>query len=384
MFKFKDALEAIKDKPEFSVKYKDGYTVIDYNLKTPDTFTGATEEQTKILHNLRGTAFDMDGNISRLCFHSFFNYGEKPENDKKLNFSDDHTIMEKIDGSMLSPIYIDNGYVWGTRAGETDVSKLVDEFLKDHPSKSDYDEFINSCRLTKHTPMFEYCSPENRVVLAYPERKLTLTGIRSMETGEYAKHKLVEYLGSIFKIPVVKKYESIDRHSLNEFIKKISDSTGCEGVVVRFESGANTGHMLKLKSSEYILLHKTISDLRFEKDVMQMIMTGVLDDALSLLDPVRREQIEAYSNGFSLALENTVIDLIAEYDEYKDIESQKEFAEAIKDNKFRSMLFTMRAKQSDPFELVLTYCRKKATNQAGAAEVANFLKFSGEYAKIGL
>jgi tRNA splicing ligase len=130
MFTLTEALEAIKNKPEFSVKDKGSYTVIDYNLKQKDTFVGLTEEDSEILLNLRGTAFDNEtGNIIRLGYKTFFNYGEFPEIDSCLDFSEEHEITQKIDGSCIFPIYSKQGILLGTRAGVTDVSKLADDYL---------------------------------------------------------------------------------------------------------------------------------------------------------------------------------------------------------------------------------------------------------------
>ena len=67
MFTLQDAIKAIEEKTEFSVKDKCDYVVIDYHIDFGDTFTGRTEEETTILLNLRGTAFDkITGKIIRL------------------------------------------------------------------------------------------------------------------------------------------------------------------------------------------------------------------------------------------------------------------------------------------------------------------------------
>ena len=380
MFNLTQALDAIKNKPEFTAKDKGQYTVIDYNLSCPTTFTGETEEETMILLNLRGTAFNNEtGEIVRLPYHKFFNYGEKPEQDKKLSFNTLHAITQKLDGSMLSPIFTESGFVWATRAGVTDVSKLVDKFLNGHHKESTYKEFIFSCRIAGMTPVFEYCSPENRVVLSYPEPQLVLTGIRCMETGAYNSYKLIEYLGKLWDIPVVKSYKSVQPEEFKEFLKQIFELKDDEGVVIRFESGTMKNHMIKVKAEEYVKMHKTLDNLKWTHDVMQLVFCGMIDDCLSLLDPVRRNHIELYATGLLSVLEVTVVDLGNEYKKYRYIESQKEFAEAVKDNKFRRMLFKMRIGKESAFELVLKYCIKTATNQAGAIEVANFLKFSGAY-----
>jgi RNA ligase len=186
MFTLPQALESIKDKTEFSVKDKGSYTVIDYNLNTKTTFVGRDEKETKILLNLRGTAFDNEtGKIIRLGYHKFFNYGEFPESDKLLDFSEEHEITQKIDGSCIFPLYSKQGILLGTRAGVTDVSKLADDYLETSGLKDTYFGFISYCEDIDVTPIFEFCSRANRVVIDYPEPMLVLTGLRCLDNGKY-------------------------------------------------------------------------------------------------------------------------------------------------------------------------------------------------------
>ena len=79
MFTLQEALEAVKDKPEFSVNTRDFGTVIDYNVAFKETFVGKTDRETGILKNLRGTCFGPDGSIVRLPYHKFHNLNENEE-----------------------------------------------------------------------------------------------------------------------------------------------------------------------------------------------------------------------------------------------------------------------------------------------------------------
>lgn len=66
--------------------------------------------------------------------------------------------------------------------GITDVASLAEEFVADKPN---YVEFANECIGMKYTPIFEYTSPNNRIVVKYDEERLTLTAVRHNRTGRY-------------------------------------------------------------------------------------------------------------------------------------------------------------------------------------------------------
>lgn len=382
MFTLSEALKAIENKLEFSVKNKGQYTVIDYNLNNKETFLGSTPEQTKILHNLRGTAFDNEtGQITRLGYHKFFNHGENPDLDAQLDFSDKHVITTKLDGSCLFPIRMLNGpieYVWGTRAGETDTSALADKFLKDHILGDSYNDFVSFLLDLNHTPIFEYCSPENRVVLSYPEPHLTLTGIRSMLTGDYASYDSMIDLAQSFGIPVVKSYSSVNPSEFSEFMKKITELKDDEGIVIKFESGKHEGHMLKKKSNEYVMQHKALDGLKFAKDCILLHLDGQLDDVIPLISKDRAEHIQKFVTNFDECLKQLITKTNAQYHQFSELESQKDFALAIKDHEYKNAFFLMR-KGGELREWVYNHARKQCSGIKPCSDFMEQIKMSVTY-----
>lgn len=377
MFTLAQAIEAVANKSEFSVKDRGEYVVIDYNLNNKETFVGKNQEETNILLNLRGTAFDKQtGNIIRLGYKKFFNYGEFPEQDKQISWDDKHVITQKLDGSLIFPIYAEFGTVLGTRAGVTDISLMVDQWLNESNKtvKDEYNEFIEECRIAKYTPLFEFCSRKNKIVLDYPETQLVLTGIRDMETGNMITQDIVGYFGKIYDIPVVKVHTSISNNSFSTFHQDVQNMQNDEGVVVLF----NNGHMLKIKSTDYCLKHKAIDGLKFEKDLFLITLLGELDDVLPLLSPEFANRINQHSDAFLNHILRCSNKLKDEYSKVSSIVDQKEFAQAINGNKFQSMLF-MRRKGMSVYEIVLKYAIKQCSTQEKARLLKEFIGFTAEY-----
>lgn len=353
MFNLAQALEAVKNKPEFSVNSRDFGTVIDYNVTMKDTFVGRTPEESTILRNLRGTCFDHSGKIIRLAFHKFENLGQSedymPEN---FDFSAPHRIEQKLDGSMIAPIpFPDGSYRLGTRAGVTDVALMAEKFLKSLPRDEfvKIDWFIGLCISMFTTPIFEFCSRENRVVIDHPEPKLILTGMRINVSGKYVDIHEVSGAKTLEKVAVLQT-ESSDINKFAEYIKTLKDD---EGVVVKF----NDGRYVKIKADEYCLRHRTLDGLRFEKDVLKMVLTGVLDDVLPLVQPDVKDRLVAYNDSVWQNIRGNTAALNTLYESVCVVPTKKDFAELVKTSIYRAALFKLYdGKEFDFAEFALSKC----------------------------
>lgn len=179
-----DVLPHIEGRTEFIVAEREFGTVLNYvvsmadtfNMEGPDDLTGAMRRE------CRGIIFGTDGKIMSRPFHKFFNIGEKDETQPHvLDFSADHTLMTKLDGSMLRPILVDDKLRWGTKMGFSEVAEFAEEYIAKNPKYNDFGWF---CVEQGWTPIFEYVGPHNKVVLTYDEG-LTLLAVRDNITGGY-------------------------------------------------------------------------------------------------------------------------------------------------------------------------------------------------------
>jgi RNA ligase len=67
--------------------------------------------------------------------------------------------------------------------------------------------------------------------------------------------------------------------------------TGIEGFIIQFEDG----HMVKLKTDEYVSLHRAKSLLDNERDVVGLILDEKMDDLLPLLPDNDKVQLEKFA-----------------------------------------------------------------------------------------
>ena len=313
----------IKNRTEFRVMVKDWYTVINYAVNLDTTFEWDSNDVvgSTIRRECRGLIFDTKtGVLISRPYHKFFNVGEKEETQlNKVNLHEPHIVLEKIDGAMIRSIPTPEGFRLASKAGITDVAMNAEAFIADKPH---YTQFIYKCIQKGTTPIFEWVSRKNRIIIDYPEDNLILTGIRYNDTGSYVTYKVMKQYASAWGIPVVKVVNGLSVQNIELFVKQVREWDDGEGVVVRF----NSGHMVKIKSSDYVLRHKSKDAITQEKNVISVILNDAVDDLVPLLTPEDAERVKSFQNAFWLAVEDVGTSI---YDVYKEIDKgqdQKEFA----------------------------------------------------------
>lgn len=264
-----DVLPAIAGRDEFVVAEKEGYTVINYNVMMTDTF------DCNIRRECRGIIFDTaTGDIIRRPFHKFFNVNEREETqDHVVDMSRSHAIFEKLDGSMIAPFIVNGEMIWGTKMGATDVAKPVEEFVRN----TQFMQFARFMISRGYTPIFEWCSRKQRIVLDYKEDQLILTAIRSLYDGRYVSHDLVKMHAEEYGIPVVRTWDMglhMDNKTMKSFVSYVSGLEDLEGYVIRFDDC----HMLKLKCQWYLQIHKAKEAILQDRNIVELILDEKLDD----------------------------------------------------------------------------------------------------------
>jgi RNA ligase len=302
-----DVLPHIEGKKEFRVLEKEGYNVIIYAVSFEDTFAENPGESTRnacIRKECRGLIFDTEtGNIISRPYHKFFNVGEKEETQlNKINLYEPHVVLEKLDGSMIRPIPTPEGFRLATKAGITDVAMNAEVFIADKPH---YATFIHKCFQRNITPIFEWCSRKNRIVVDYPEDQLILTGLRYVFEGSYVTYEIMKSYATAWNIPVVKAVDGLSVQNIDLFVKQVREWDDGEGIVLRFD----TGHMVKVKADDYVLRHRSKEAINQEKNVLQTILEDAVDDLVPLLTPEDADRIQRFQNSFWMGLDEVALEM---------------------------------------------------------------------------
>lgn len=305
IYNIDDVLWAIKDSPEFIVAEKDGYKVVNYVVATHETFPDVDPQKSgegpspffdsienlvgaMIRRECRGLIFDLDGKLINRRYHKFFNVNERDETAiHAIDWSRPHVILEKLDGSMVSPCFVHGHVRWMTKMGITDTSMEAEAFVASRP---EYAELAAHYLENGFTPVFEWCSNKNRIVLDYPEDRFVLTAMREVHSGNYLLQDALEAIGRRYGIEVVKAYDVSRSKNGQYIVDLVRKAEDFEGVVVRFD----TGHMVKVKSEWYVRIHKVKSLLGQERDVVKLILNNELDDLLPVLPREDVERVEKF------------------------------------------------------------------------------------------
>jgi T4 RnlA family RNA ligase len=241
----------------------------------------------------RGTTFveERGGKISLIGrpFAKFFNYKENPFTEESVidKLIPIH-VMDKADGSLIIVCRLPNGEL---------IAKTKSTILSEQAQRAT--EIVNSDKFKSfcgywidrgHTPIFEYVSPENRIVLFYPEEKLILLALRNMETGEYHD---ISNLACDFDV-----IEHYDIKDVKQIERLQESSTDNEGWVVIF----NNGLRAKFKTFDYLRKHRVKDSITNPKHLADLILHDGLDDILPLIS--EDTNILNYVNNFKEKIKN--------------------------------------------------------------------------------
>lgn len=217
----------------------------------------------------------------------FFNYGQGSA--AQINWHDlNLAVLEKLDGT-LCIVYYDWGiskWCVATRSvPEADLlmdnglftfRTLFEKALFDTTGGLPFDQF--SALLDKnYTYCFELTTPYNRIVVAYPENRITMLAARKISSLKEVDPCEVQITG----IPVVQAhtYSSID-----ELVNWVSSLNPMEheGVVVR-DSNFNR---IKVKNAAYVAYNKLHDRLgSSERNCMEFVLLEKDDDVAQFLAP---------------------------------------------------------------------------------------------------
>lgn len=271
--------------------------------------------------NCRGLILDDEGNVISKGFTKFFNYSEGktdiPKDNNKI------TVYEKLDGSYIGLFNYGGEWIVNSKGSFTSDQVFWAKEILEEKDLSNLDEEVTYC--------FELIYPENRIVCDYGDKK-DLIFLASFNNFTGLEESLLHRPKNFNLAPL---YFS---DNFNPDILKNLNEENKEGFVVQFSNGERC----KIKFDEYIRLHAIVTNTT-SYDIWRCLMNG--DNFNEILDRVpdefhrwvreTKEELESLWHFWASSIQG-------EYKLVKHIESNKEFAERVKNNKFKSFLFSLR------------------------------------------
>lgn len=298
-----DVRPAIEGRDEFIIAERDWGYVVNYMVNMPDTFPqvivdGVYDLHAAIRRECRGMLFYKDGSLMARRLHKFFNVNERDETQEHLiDWSKPHVILEKLDGSMITPVFTQAGIRWGTKMGITDVSMGAELFVANHVN---YERAAKKMQDLDKTMIFEWCSRKQRIVIDYPVDRLVLIAIRNNVDGCYDSYEQMQAVAAEYDLDIVRAYEGT-ADNMAALIAETRGTEGMEGWIIRFEDG-----MYKVKGDWYCRIHKTKDNITMEKNVIDLIVNEKLDDTKAFMLEEDRRRVEQFEAEFWSGFNNSV------------------------------------------------------------------------------
>lgn len=321
---------------------------------------------------LRGISFvaDNEKNLhSRkrfLMLHKFFNINQT-EGYMLRDLCKNRIVsaQEKVDGSMVRFLKINGNVKAKTNfAFDSWQSEAAEEIYRKNINIKDIVDYTLSRGVAA---MFEFLSPDNRIVVRYPEQKLVLLQMRRETDGSYFSEYAVRQTANEFCVDCASFMPN--NITLDDYVEMAKCTENKEGWVLTFDGGKK----VKLKTRWYLSLHRAISDSNSIRQIVMSAIEGTSDDLASSLeeyDMVTRDRIERISRAVS-AEQRRISDKILGIVRRDFSESRrKEFAIANKADKHFYMM------------MLLTKCPTEERASELAAEHLKMLAKSDEKANM--
>lgn len=291
-----------------------------------------------IVQQCRGIILDEDNDwaVVSYPYDKFFNHGESSA--AKINWQKS-VVYEKLDGSLMTLFFYQGAW-------QVQSSGTADACGQVSPAKYSFKQLFWQVwqqlgyelpREAEYCFMFELMTPYNRIVVRQAASKLVLHGVRHIPTLQEAnpldwQHKY--------------NWQIVQTHPFNDLATIINiteqlDPLEREGYIVC----DHNFQRIKIKSAEYVRLSHVRTTITTRK-ILEVIITNEGSEFLAYFPeylPLYRELKSRYD-----ALIN---EIITTYQQYENLETQKEFALAIKHFSYSGTLFSLRAgKVSSPRE----------------------------------
>lgn len=360
-----DVLPHIEGRKEFIVAHREGFDVINYVVAMKETFdmTGPNDLGGAIRRECRGLIFYPDGRIMSRPFHKFFNFGEREETQiENIDLSQAHTIVEKMDGSMIRPLIIGDELHLGTKMGLTDIAREAQDWLRGRSSVAE--EWIRDYVDRGYTPIFEWISPSNKIVVDYDgESKLVLLALRNTVTGVYGWPSI-----NVFETP---KFYGSDIVDLGALIDARRSDQGREGFILQFADG----HVGKAKTDWYIRIHKTKDAIQLDRNIIALILHEEIDDIMPMLDKSDRNRVRDLESRFWRGFNSTFDHIEDVYQTCKDQDKKSvalNVVPTLRYKQYARLLFSM-MDGKDLRTMMLAAALQHTSNTSKYDDLANWM-----------
>ena len=270
----------------------------------------------------RSSVWNTEGELISASFPKFFNWGEHPELTPPPKSLKDVNLIEKIDGSTLIVSKYKNNFIIRTR-GTTDARQMekngweINHLMEKYPNIQKFQPYFETWPFSI---IFEWVSPDNQIVIKYPEPYLKLITLIGHDNYRLWSQ---DWMGGLAKQFGVQRPDTFNFDTVEEMLKSIEQLKGKEGVVVYFNEDQS---LLKVKGIDYLAKH------RFKS---QATLENTLELYFAMKQPAYQEFEESLIKQFDFECFNMVRGFASQICDVKKevvnlMQKMKEFVEPLK------------------------------------------------------
>ena len=226
---------------------------------------------------VRGSDFE----ILSSGMKKFFNYSEKPDCYPDPEKHKDWVIQTKIDGSLLIADYVNGQFSMRTRGttsyttqdNAADFEQLIIKYPHVLTAIKKYPE------LSLH---LEIVTPNNLIVIPYPEIDFTFLGAIDKNTMEMLDFNTYQQLGWMMEVPMPELHTF---KNLSDVISSVKEWKDKEGVVISYNNFENR---VKCKADLYLVKHRLKSELNSESNFVEFYVKEGMPDYQEFFNAVEK------------------------------------------------------------------------------------------------
>lgn len=300
-----------------------------------------------VVMECRALTLNSDFEVVSRGLDRFFNYGEVPDMTLAVDFSR-AVVYEKADGSFIKVFFHEGNWHISTRkqlfaegvmvTGKVFRSCVLAAFSFD--TEDEFQNYFNVKGDKSVTYIYEYIGPENRIVTPYKAAMMVLLTVRS-NVEPYAEWDFEK----VTEVAVQQKADVLNvrrpkvfKLDTAEAAVEAANSLGSleEGFVVH---DPVNGYRTKIKSLGYVAIHHLRDNGNLcPRRIAETVISGEAAEYLTYFP-----EDTPYFTPYQEALVELEAAIAEVYDQYKGLENQKEFALAVSQYPFRSVLFKARS-----------------------------------------
>lgn len=209
---------------------------------------------------LRSVVVDRRGLVVSSGWPKFFNTGERPTNDAKLEAAlgsgEEVFFTEKLDGTLIIRSVLPDGRVIFRTRGTWDGGDFGP--LAHAIAAARYPALLDPTLMPEGSLLFEYVGPANLIVIAYEQDDLWFLGAVRHADAHLMPVEQLQTFASEHGLQCVPMVEL--PRDLKALFAAVRDWSDREGVVVRLQRGQL---LIKLKSARYLALHAMRANMSY-------------------------------------------------------------------------------------------------------------------------